>query len=532
MVRGGGNGWSGDDAEPPDADPRTGGPDARLTDLLRASPATAYPALRTLRARHHAAVLAYARLCTTSEPGARQLAAQAFTLAARETARGNDPGGPWRHQLLLLAARTAAEWARDNRAGGLDAGLLLVLNTGAPGGPVPPLLTAFRSLPSRAQGLIWYGVVEREPADRTAALLGLTPVDVAYGTAPALHSLAQAALRLRLAASDDPDCGDFRRLIEESVRPDAPRRSPDLEAHRAHCTCCATAYEEQCALRDTPRGALAEGLLPWGGTAYVRGDEADGTGRPGPRAEAAAGGGAGPSWPPSRRFVLASVALGVALAPLLILMLSSGEPSGQGSAGAVVTGPRTLPPVTVTATATVRAPSPTPTPTPSRTSPSPSPSPPRGSAPPRTDAPPPPRPTPSPVRPPGWAYAQVVNVATGRCLEVAGDFENGTDVVTVPCSGSANQRWRVDADRGVLQSSADSDYCLDSRGSVEKGLGIWQCSSVDGRNGRNLTFTVDGDGTIRPAIAIATAVTADSGGGVYFAPLDGGARQRWRAGAA
>ncbi|MEU0115420.1 ricin-type beta-trefoil lectin domain protein [Streptomyces bobili] len=125
-----------------------------------------------------------------------------------------------------------------------------------------------------------------------------------------------------------------------------------------------------------------------------------------------------------------------------------------------------------------------------------------------------------------------MNVATGRCLEVAGDFGNGTDVVTVPCSGSAGQRWRVDTDRGVLQSYADSDYCLDSRGSVEKGLEIWQCSSVDGRNGRNLTFTVDGDGTIRPAIAVATAVTADSGGGVYFAPLDGSARQRWRAGAA
>ncbi|WP_319263131.1 hypothetical protein [Streptomyces sp. ID05-39B] len=90
----------------------------------------------------------------------------------------------------------------------------------------------------------------------------------------------------------------------------------------------------------------------------------------------------------------------------------------------------------------------------------------------------------------------------------------------------------MDADRGVLRSYADSDYCPDSRGSVEKGTGIWHCSSVDGRNGRNLTFTVDGDGTIRPVIAIATAVTADSRGGVYFAPLDGRPRQRWRAGAA
>ncbi|NEC71312.1 ricin-type beta-trefoil lectin domain protein, partial [Streptomyces rochei] len=62
---------------------------------------------------------------------------------------------------------------------------------------------------------------------------------------------------------------DFRRLIEESIRPDSPRDSPDLHAHMARCPHCAEAYEEQCTLRDAPRTALAEGLLPWAGTAYA-----------------------------------------------------------------------------------------------------------------------------------------------------------------------------------------------------------------------------------------------------------------------
>lgn len=44
-----------------------GASDGRLTELLRADTATAYPALRELRARHHPHVLAYARLCTPSE---------------------------------------------------------------------------------------------------------------------------------------------------------------------------------------------------------------------------------------------------------------------------------------------------------------------------------------------------------------------------------------------------------------------------------------------------------------------------------
>ncbi|MFD0332698.1 hypothetical protein ACFQZ0_02630 [Streptomyces erythrogriseus] len=268
-----------------------GASDARLTELLRADTVTAYPALQELRARHHPHVLAYARLCTPHESMARQLAAQAFTLAARQTARGIDSGLPWRHQLLLLVARSAGSWAGDGRAAGLDAGLLLVLNSVGPSGPVPPMLTAFQSLSSRTQGLIWYGIVEREPTENTAALLGLTRQDVTYGTDAALQQLARACLRTRLTASEDPDCSDFGRLIEESVRPDSPRDSADLHAHMTHCPHCTTAYEELAALRDAPRTALAEGLLPWGGTAYVAGD-------PGERGSVPpARGGAGPALP-------------------------------------------------------------------------------------------------------------------------------------------------------------------------------------------------------------------------------------------
>jgi hypothetical protein len=54
---------------------------------------------------------------------------------------------------------------------------------------------------------------------------------------------------------------------------------------------------------------------------------------------------------------------------------------------------------------------------------------------------------------------------------------------------------------------------------------------VEGRNGQNLKFVVGGDGTIRPAIAVETAVTAEADGGVWLEPSDGSAGQRWRAGA-
>lgn len=504
-----------------------GASDARITELLRADTATAYAALLELRARHQPSVLAYARLCTAGESAARQLAAQTFTLAARETARGVDPGVPWRHRLLLLTARSAAAWAVDDRAAGLDPSVLLLLNTAGPDGPVPPMLAAFTSLPARTQGLVWYGLVEGEPEARTAVHLGVTREDVVYGTEGALQSLARACLTLRLAASDDPHCADFRRLIEESVRPDSPRASTDLHAHMAHCPHCAAAHEELCALRDTPRAALAEGLLPWGGTAYAGRSGAEPQTRP--RTGAREGSRAGsrtPSgaWLRPRRLVLASAALGVALAPLLLFLVSQeGEPptgaSASSSAPASVGGALPSPP-RVTVTATV---SPSPSPSASATSKRPSASPTRSSAPPRKTAP--------PFRPPGGSYAQVVNVSTARCLDVSGGFAEGTDVVTAPCTSAASQRWRVDTGRGVLQSAADPDFCLDSRGDVDKGLGIWPCDSVEGRNGDNLRFTVDPDGVIRPAIAIATGVTPGGGDGVSLEPLTGGGEQRWRAGA-
>ncbi|MFC3572755.1 ricin-type beta-trefoil lectin domain protein [Streptomyces yaanensis] len=492
--------------------------DARLTELLRTDTPTAYPALRELRTRHRPAVLAYARLCTVDEHAARQLTAQAFALAARDTARGQDPRGPWRHQLLLLAGRVTASWATDGRASRLDPGLLTHLRAAGPEGSLPPMLAALQTLPLRLQGLVWYGVVELEPTERTAVLLGLSPQDVAYGIEPAFQALRQSLLKTRLAASGNPRCQDFRRLIEESVRPDNPRYSADLHAHMAHCGYCATAYEELSQLRDAPRTALAEGLLPWGGTAYVMGDADE---------QNTAGADRLLGWWPSRRLALTSVALGVALAPLLVYLLASGG-SQPARVASTVRTPTPLPAVTVTISLT-----PSPSPTPTAKSPSPSPTPTPTPKPSKTTRPASPKPKPPAAHPPNSTYAQVVNVASGLCLDIRdGVMDLGTDVITAPCTSSRTQFWRVGSSRGVLQSYADPGFCLDSRGSTDRGVGIWECSSVYGSNGRNLRFTVDSRGVIRPEIAPDHAVTPYGGDTLFLLPDQGSDDQRWRAGRA
>ena len=218
--------------------------------------------------------------------------------------------------------------------------------------------------------------------------------------------------------------------------------------------------------------------------------------------------------------MLASAPLGVALVPLLFFLLRPGDAPRPGSAGTVAVP---SPPTEVTVTATLPV---TQSPTPPKSHP------PKRSSKPTRSAGPTPTPSPSPAaHAPNGTYAQVVNVSTGRCLDIRdGDLTEGTDVITAPCTSSATQLWRVDAARGVVQSSADSDLCLDSRGSVEKGVGVWECDSVDGGHGDNLRFTVDSDGVIRPAIAIETGVTPEGAEGVSLVPLSGGAEQRWRAG--
>ncbi|MFD1658194.1 ricin-type beta-trefoil lectin domain protein [Streptomyces caeni] len=493
--------------------------DARLTELLRTDTPSAYPALRELRGRHRPAVLAYARLCAVDETAARQLTARVFALAARDTAHGNDPRGPWRHQLLLLAGRVAASWAADDeRASRLDAGLLGQLRAAGAEGLVPPMLTAFRALPIRVQSLVWYGVVEEQPAERTAGLLGVSPQDVVYGTEPAFQALRQSLLKTRLAASGNPRCQDFRRLIEESVRPGSPRYSADLHAHMTLCGHCALAYEELSQLRDAPRTALAEGLLPWGGTAYVMDDTDEWSTAGAPRA--------GRRWQ-ARRTALAATAAGVALSPLLVYLLASGGSEPARAASAVRTPPP-APAVTVTATVSM-TPSPSPTPTTKAPSPPPSPAPSRTKRPSPT---PKPEPKPPAAHPPNGTYAQVVNVASGQCLDIRdGNMDLGTDVITAPCASSATQRWRVDSARGVLQSYADPRFCLDSRGSVYRGVGIWECAAVYSSNGRNLRFTVDSRGVIRPGIAPDHAVTPYGGGTLFLLPDRGDDAQRWRAGA-
>ncbi|MFJ9179494.1 ricin-type beta-trefoil lectin domain protein [Streptomyces sp. NPDC102360] len=355
--------------------------------------------------------------------------------------------------------------------------------------------------------------------------------------------------------------------------PGRPRGTADLDAHLARCPSCTAAYLELTALRDDPRRALAEGLLPWGGTDYLL-TEAPATAPPAAPAPAPAPPTAAPrrhrAKPPTRAdrrparrarrkdprhhtpvratpmgFALASAAVGVALVPLLILTLTEGRPDLSAVGQGMGATPSTPPPARVTVTATTTATTTTTTTATATTTarstetitvpppPKPTTNPPRGK--PSSNPSSSHKPKPPHFRPPGEEYAEVIDVASGLCLDVSRTpMADGDDVVAAKCDRTGSQQWRVDADRGVIQSAANPDFCLDNRGDTDRAIGLYHCAAADGDNAANLAFSVHGDGSIRPATDWNTALTPLDDGSfrVGQTKFRGGDEQRWRAGKA
>ncbi|GAA1102292.1 RICIN domain-containing protein [Streptomyces javensis] len=549
--------------------------DTELTERIRSGAPTALPATQELRRRHLPAVLSYALLCGRTQADAGQLAELSFGLAAQETCRGIDPWGPWRHHLLLLVQRVAATWAEGSRGERLDPAFAEWLGRsgtatgGAAGLPRPgersAMLGGFLTLSARTRDVLWYSVVEEEPDTVVATFAGVAPHTVPTLRETAQGALREAWLRTHLERGGEQTCQGFRGLIEAAVRPDNPRRCDDLDRHLSGCLSCAGVYGELLRMDEDPRPVIADGLLGWGGTPYVTAEPVGivppaGAAPPSPaeppRPEPPSVPTPPPPYPsmgpagvaanvpmdrestegwrrrtrigsrPPVTAALVAVAAVAVVALTVALLVSDGDdmaPAGRAN--------------TPAPTATPSAPSPEPTtdpPTPTKRPQRP-PNP-GGMTQPPTTAPAttPPNTAPAPSAPiPDDSFTVVINAASGLCLDIRDQqVEKRTDAILAQCSGSDTQRWRLDPE-GLLHTEADPDFCLDSRGDTDRGVGIWPCSSADGDNGENLRFAVDRNGVIRPHIAPDFAVTPggdDPDSEVELRSAEDRDDQRWNAG--
>ncbi|MFC5219022.1 sigma-70 family RNA polymerase sigma factor [Streptomyces coerulescens] len=467
--------------------------DADLTDRLRSGPPhLAERALSELYRRHHTSVLAYARTCTRDVYTAEDLASEAFARTLRAVQGGAGPRDAWRPYLLTTVRRAAADWAATARRTELSADFetwLAEAPVEASGEDLVLLhedsdlvRRAFRRLPERWQGALWYSAVEGEPPSRIAVLLGISASGVTSLTARAREGLREAYLtEYAIDAKASEECRFFTAQLAAAIRHDRSRRQP--RALRRHLDDCPRCRRAECRIRELNSSlsvVLPAGVLLWAGASY--GGEAAGATTAG--TASAMTGGVGPAAP------LKAIGIGATVLTLALggyAFLPDGDDSPE-------------PPQALTSdrpTPQTEAITPTPTLTPSRT---PTRSEPESS--PSSAAPTPTAENSS--QPPSWQpaaddRAQLPIVSTGKCMDIA--TTESAEPYEATCNGSRSQQWELLVDRAgqeVRIRNYASGMCLAHSGESTDGAPVRQERTACGSTTTTArwTYFVVGDGEV------------------------------------
>ncbi|MGC5034779.1 cellulose binding domain-containing protein [Streptomyces sp. DT190] len=231
------------------------------------------------------AVLAYADLCTSGSTAAAQLGREAFAHGMREAraaeagpvrGAGRRPARLPRIPLLLTSVRTtAAAWEEDGQGHKLDPDLRLWLNSDKAarytGPPLrrPLALRGLRDLQQADAELLWLAEVEALPLSLAARRLGLDPATAAEELQQVRTLFRDRCHRNHLDTPMDARCRSYARLLDAVTRSSAADTPGDLSRHLATCVECAEAAACLRLHGGGLPGALAGGVIGWGGLAYL-----------------------------------------------------------------------------------------------------------------------------------------------------------------------------------------------------------------------------------------------------------------------
>ncbi|MFK0058009.1 cellulose binding domain-containing protein [Streptomyces werraensis] len=231
------------------------------------------------------AVLSYADLCTAGSSAAAELAREAFAEGIRElrAAESGSVRGTGRRSsrlpripLLLTAVRTtAAAWEKEGQGHKLDPGLRLWLHSDEAarytGPPLerPIALRGLRDLQQADAELLWLAEAEALPLPLVARRLGLDPATTADELAKVARLFRDRCHRNHLDSPMDAECRSYARLLDAVTRSPAADTPEDLSRHLATCRRCAEAAACLRLNTGTLPGALAGGVIGWGGLAYL-----------------------------------------------------------------------------------------------------------------------------------------------------------------------------------------------------------------------------------------------------------------------
>lgn len=255
--------------------------DAELAQKIRAADRCgehADQALEELYRRHHPAVLAYARTCCRDAHTAEDLTSEAFTRTLHAVRAGHGPQSAWRPYLLSVVRRTAADWASTTQRADLspDFDHWLEAVSIEDGGEQHLLareeddlvLRGFQRLPERWQTVLWHTVVEGEPAEQVAAILGIGTSGVNSLAARAREGLREAYLTAHIQFGDSAECRHFSGPLAAVIRR-GRRPGKDLARHLDHCPRCRGAVSDLTDLNARIRTVLPGALLIWAPPSYV-----------------------------------------------------------------------------------------------------------------------------------------------------------------------------------------------------------------------------------------------------------------------
>jgi RNA polymerase sigma factor (sigma-70 family) len=222
----------------------TGWENASDADLLTHTRAGDGAAFGELWRRHSRAARTVARSFTSSlDPD--DLVQESFAKIYQALQKGGGPTGAFRPYLFTTVRNTASAWGRARREASIDTLESLEDPASRDEETMAALdrsltATAFRSLPTRWQEVLWYCEVERMTPQQVAPLLAMKPNAVAALAYRAREGLRQAWIQAHIAAV--PEDSEHRWTIERIgtyTRGSLGKRdAAKLEAHLDSCARC------------------------------------------------------------------------------------------------------------------------------------------------------------------------------------------------------------------------------------------------------------------------------------------------------
>ncbi len=224
------------------------------------------------------AVADYAELCTTSPDSGMRLATEAFRRGIRQTRNLRTRGWqrlPWLPLLLAAVRKTAADWHANRHGDRLNSDLRSWLDSGqaaryaVPRREQPLALRGLRDLPEQDGALLWSVEVECLDVEAVARELGCDTVTAAEEVDRVRHAFRERCRRNHVESLTGAECAGYAKLLDAATRsPDAPSPA-DLWDHLAACHRCREASACLYLHGGGLPGALAGGVLGWGGHPYL-----------------------------------------------------------------------------------------------------------------------------------------------------------------------------------------------------------------------------------------------------------------------